>query len=303
MEARTCRVGVHGRNEMTWPDADYRLIREAKIETVKMMSFTDIGVFERLKAENPDIEVIVRLYSLRMSIGEHPSAGDFASEMIPLMTGLRPFATKFEVHNEPNHPARYEGWGPDNREARDFASWFIEVCKWLNLAHPWASLGFPGLAVPHRDIEWLKICRSAIEAADWLGCHCYWQTPPDQPDNHLHSAWGLRVEMYHALFPGKPIEITEFGSSNGQANPPLPLSEDDRARQYVEYYQELFGLHYIRSASAFIASSPDPQWEREGFVWAKSSDKLLPIVTAVGTMERPALLERPLADDESGDGE
>ena len=60
--ARSCRVGVHGRNDTDFHDNDYRAIREAKIEAIKMMTHTRVDVFKRLKADNPNIEIITRLY-------------------------------------------------------------------------------------------------------------------------------------------------------------------------------------------------------------------------------------------------
>ncbi len=284
---RTVRIGVHARNDYKFTEQDYELVREAKIETIKIMSFTEDRVFERLRKENPELQFIVRLYK-KMGVGVHPSPQEFASEFVPRMKELRLFTTKFEVHNEPNHPHRYEGWGQEDSYAHDFNQWFLQVYSLLKSACEWAELGFPGLAVPHRDLEWLDICRPAIEKADWLGAHCYWQTPPEQPNNHLVDKWGLRFKDYHSQFPTKTLEITEFGNSNGQSG--LPLSEKERSRQYVEYYQELFKYPYIGSASAFIASSPDESWEREGFVWIKRDGTKLPVIAAVGDIPRPRLV-------------
>ncbi len=287
-DTRTVRIGIHARNDYTFRPQDFELVKEARVETIKMMSFTDISVFKRLRKENPNLEFIVRLHNDKMGVGFHPSPQEFATELIPRMRELRPFVTKFEIHNEPNHPYRYEGWSQEDSDARDFNQWFLQVYSSLKSACEWAELGFPGLAVPHRDLEWLDICRPAIEKADWLGVHCYWQTPPDQPHNHLHDKWGLRFKEYHSRFPTKPLEITEFGNANGQNS--IPLSEDDRTRQYVEYYQELYKYNYIGSASAFIASSPDEGWEREGFVWIKSNGTKLPVVAAIAAMPRPRLV-------------
>jgi hypothetical protein len=103
--------------------------------------------------------------------------------MIPVMANLKPYCTKFHVCNEPNHVERYEGWGPTDDDARSFNAWFQETYRRLKDAHPWASIGFPGLALgehSHRERTWLKLCRPAVEMADWLGVHCYWQTPPGQ---------------------------------------------------------------------------------------------------------------------------
>jgi hypothetical protein len=152
------------------------------------------------------------------------------------------------------------------------------VLQGLKKACPWARFGFPGLALnwPHRDLEWLSICQEAVRASDWLGCHCYWQY-----DNMLSDEWGLRFKLYRQRFPGKAIEITEFGNSTPN------LSPDDMARQYVRYYQELNRYFYLGSASAFIASSPDPAWTP--FAWMRGAAKMMPVVEAVGAMERKAV--------------
>ena len=177
-DIRHCRVGVHGRNDHNYHGRDYDLIREAKIEAIKMMSFNPVHVFHQLRDVNPDLDFVVRLYDGRMGQGgRHPTPAQFADTFIPIMRQLQPYATKFEVHNEPNHLAGIEGWGQEDHHARDFNGWFLEVYDRLKQVCPWASLGFPGLAIPHRDLEWVEICRPAVRRADWLGVHCYWQNP------------------------------------------------------------------------------------------------------------------------------
>lgn len=278
MPKHRTRVGINGRNALGFTDADYALVRRAKIETIRMMSLTDIRVFQRVRQENPKAEFIVRLYDDRFHPDSRPSPARFVARMAPVIKRLKPYATKFEVHNEPNHVDGLEGWGPSDAQAKAFRSWYTKVLASLKQACPWAKFGFPGLALnhPHRDLEWLDLCREAVSASDWLGCHCYWQH-----DNMLSKEWGLRFRLYHARFPGKRIEITEFGNST----PSLPA--DEIARQYTRYYQELNKYPYLGSACAFIASSPDPAWAR--FVWAKESGEMLAVVEAVATMERKAV--------------
>jgi hypothetical protein len=148
----------------------------------------------------------------------------------------------------------------------------------LKGACPWALFGFPGLALnhPHRDLEWLQICRNVVNASHWLGCHTYWQH-----DNMMSDEWGLRFKLYNERFPKHKIEITEFGNST----PGLPRGE--QARQYVRYYAELSKYPYLGSASAFIASSPDPTWSP--FAWMQEGGQMMPVVDAVGQMERKAV--------------
>jgi hypothetical protein len=287
---RTVRVGLDGRNDTVFQEADYQLVREAKIETLKMMSLTDPAVFARIQQENPGVEFIVRLYDDRLNATGHPTPKEFADRMIPVMRSLQPYAVKFEVGNEPNHFRRFEGWGPTDADAQNFNAWFLEVYGLLKAAHPWAELGYPALATPdsyHRDKAWLALTREAVERADWLGVHCYWQSPPDKPNTMFDEAHGLCFKYYHELFPDKPLEMTEFDNDNVVWDLP-PLAADQIAQEAVTYYQELFKYPYIRSASAFIMSSPDARWDY--FAWRTDSGGFKPAVAAVADMARPALV-------------
>jgi len=287
--SRTVRVGLHGRNDADFTELDYQVIREAKIETMKMMSLTKPEVFARIRQENPGIEFIVRLYDDRLNEQGHPTPEEFAQKIIPIMTSLQPYATKFEVGNEPNHYKRYEGWGPEDADAQNFNTWFIAVYDLLKAAHPWAELGFPALGTPdevHRDKAWLTYNQAAINKADWLGVHCYWQTSPDGTTTMFDEDHGLCFQYYHARFPDKPIELTEFDNDNIFYNLPL-INEAEMEAQYVAYYQELFKYPYIRSASSYILSSPYAEWE--SFVWRTEAGHIKPVVTAVGSMTRPPL--------------
>ncbi len=285
MPTPRARVGVNGRNHAQFPEEDYELIRRARIETLKTVSVTQPAVYERLRRENPNLEFIVRLRDDRMGRGHHPAPDQFVARMAPIINTLQPYVTKFEIHNEPNHADRLEGWGPSDQDAKSFLAWYLQVLSGLRQACPWASFGFPGLALqdPHRDLEWLTVCRQAILASDWLGCHCYWQQ-----DNMLSDEWGLRFKLYHQRFPDLPIEITEFGDST----PNRP--RDQIASLYTRYYQELFKYSYVRSASGFIASSHDPGWQL--FVWRTDDGEFLPVVDAVGNMARPGVAPPPDPD-------
>jgi hypothetical protein len=283
---RTVRVGLGGRNDAAFQEGDYQLIGAAKIETLKMMSLTDPAVFARIRKENPDVEFIVRLYDDRMNANGHPTPKEFADRMIPIMRGLQPYAVKFEVGNEPNHFRRIEGWGPTDADAQNFNAWFLEVYGLLKMAHPWAELGYPALATPdsyHRDKAWLALTGEAVERADWLGVHCYWQSPPDKPSTMFDEAHGLCFKYYHELFPAKPLELTEFDNDNVVWDIP-PLTPEQIAQEVVTYYQELFKYPYIRSASAFIMSSPDSQWDY--FAWRTDAGGFKPVVAAVADMAR-----------------
>jgi hypothetical protein len=193
---------------------------------------------------------------------------------------------KFEIGNEPNHFRGYEGWGPEAEDAEDFNRWFLEVYDLLKAAHPWAELGFPALGTPdsvHHDRLWLTLNREAIERADWLGVHCYWQTYPDGTTTMFDPERGLCFSYYHELFPDKPLELTEFDNDNVIWDIP-PLSEEALAAEIVTYYQALYGYPYLRSASSFILSSPNPAWAY--FTWRSEDGDFKPVVAAVRDMRK-----------------
>lgn len=278
-----CRVGVHARNDRLFGNADYEVLRIARIETLKMMSFNDNEVFRRAREINPDMEFIVRLWDDRIGVGTHPTPQEFVERHISRIRQLQPWVRKFEIHNEPNHADGYEGWGPTDDDARDFRDWYLEVLRRFRQLAPWAEFGFPGLAVydtPHRDRAWLEVCRPAVKASDWLGVHCYWQYK-----NMRHPEWGLRFRLIHDMFPNMPIEITEFGNSTPG------LKVEVMAQEYREYYTLLREYPYVRSASAFILSSPSPEWAP--FVWRKESGEIMPVAYEVANVPREEV-PRPL---------
>jgi hypothetical protein len=302
---RSVRIGIHGRNAPHYRESDYGMIREAKLEALKGMSQTSVDVYHRIKTENPGIEITIRLdWPERVAKGmTPPSPEEFVDKFVPIMDQLHEhevdqrrevLCERFEVLNEPNHGGD-SCWGPAEEAAREFNTWFLDVYSGLKEECPWAQLGFPGLAVagwgagsPHNEQEWLELCSEALERADWLGVHCYWQTFDGAP-RHLEADWGLAFEKYHEKFPNKIIDITECGNSNGQGG--HDLHPDVMTREILEYYDQLFEHSYLNSVNPFIMSSDDDKWNRELFVWVrKGNGSFLPVVGEVGRMHRPILI-------------
>ncbi len=284
MSTRTCKIGIHGRNAPDYEEGDFEVIREARFEVIKMMSETRPEVFDRIRRENPGIEFITRLRGEGFNTGGHPSPNDFVAAMSPIVARLQPYCSKFHIHNEPNHWERKEGWGPNDDDARNFNDWFIQVYRQLKAAHPWASLGFPGLALgpAHRYDPWARICGPAIEQSDWLGVHCYWQTPTN---TMLHEGGGLVIKFFHWLYPNKAIEILECGNSD--ADNGYAISDEDKSNQYVAWLQEIFNHPYVNSACFYILSSPDRDRKWEFFTWRTQENHKKSEVWRVKDMHRP----------------
>ena len=131
MAKHRTRVGLHARNDARFPEPDYALVREAKIETLKTMSHTEVSVYKRLRDENPNLEFIVRLYDDRLRPDQRPSPAEFVGRMVPLMQALKPYTAKFEIHNEPNHQSGLEGWGATAQDAQRFRDWYMQVLAGL----------------------------------------------------------------------------------------------------------------------------------------------------------------------------
>lgn len=284
-------IGVHGRNDVDFTERDYQAVREMpSLRWLKMMSHTSDKVFSELLNINPGLQFVTRLYDGdKFGTNTHPAPEDFCRRMIPRIEALSAYCRYFEIHNEPNHVRKIEGWGAGADEAEDFARWLHVVLGILRDAFPrqetQIQFGFPGLAVPdfvHNDLGWLEKCRPEIEKMDFLCAHCYWQTGPNQDmPNHLHRDWGLRFEIYHDLFPNLPIAITEAGNSNPHNN--WPLDEQRMARELVDWFGRLAEYDYIMCACPFMLSSPDPTWNP--FVWVESDGRFKPVVGAVGGMK------------------
>lgn len=284
-------VGLHARNDQGFTQTDWLILQQAKVESLKTMSFTSDTTYTQARQINPSMEFIVRLYPGGSGRGHVPQPQAFADMFRDTIERLyRQFGVlKFEIHNEPNHNTGLEGWGDSQEDANSFQNWYKATFAILRERHPWALLGYPGLAVPHNDLEWLDWNREAIEMSDWLGAHIYWQTPPGHEDNYQSEFWALRFKKYHEKFPHKLIEITEFGNSNGQS-PPLTLSREDQRKQYEWWMKKILEFPYLGSAHGFIATSPDPRWVQEGFAWGDEGG-IFPVVSAIGAIMRAA--QRP----------
>ena len=223
-------IGVCARNDYEWPEVDFHAIASAPIQLLKTMSHSSPVMYEKARAINPDIQFIVRLYDPSFGVDHHPSPEDFVGQLIPVIRALKNYTSFFQIHNEPNHPAGYEGWRSSSDYALNFKHWYLETLTILRIEFPGLKVGFPGLAIPHNDLEWLAICKEAIEESDWLGVHAYWQY-----DNHLHLDWGLRFYHYVDTLGYVPeMHILEGGNSNMQNNIPLP--ETQMADQLMEFY-------------------------------------------------------------------
>jgi len=264
-EVEGCLVGIHARNDYHLAQADLDMIRIARLEAVKFLSFTDPIEAHRVRRINPDIFIMVRLFSGELDSGKMQTPIDFVEKRGSEIKGWLAQGVKdFEITNEPNLLCKKYGLfcSPES-----FCIWLERVLTLLREQFPQAKFGFPGLSPPIDDFLWLDGCSSAIGKADWLGLHTYWRSWDE-----FHF-WSKRYELYHERFPEKTIIVSEF------SNPTLG-PEGEAIEQYLEFYKMLREVPYIKAAMSFIQSSPDPRWAREA--WRNEDGTFKPIVEAIG---------------------
>ncbi len=117
-----------------------------------------------------------------------------------------------QIHNEPN--IRQEGWQSAWADGQGFTAWFMRVLSAYRQAFPTAKLGYPALSpgvglagLRFDEATFMAQSLEAVQAADWLAVHAYWQ----QPDG---SDLITPVARWRAWAQGKPIIATEVGPSD-----------------------------------------------------------------------------------------
>ncbi len=254
-------VGLHGRADGRLQPADFTVVAQARVEAVKLLSSAAPEDVDALRAIHPQMFILVRLFadfSNRVVRAE-----DFATWLSYDMGQFYQRGVRyFEIHNEVN--LKVEGWGQSWQTGREFAAWWLTVRNRLKALYPEAKFGWPGLSpdgfpMPERtnDLRFLDDAQEALQAADWIGLHCYWQTEAEMRT----PAGGLGYLEYRRRFPDKLLFITEF------SNPAPGVDLAVKGDQYVKYYQLLRGVPGLGAAFAFVASAsanfPYEAWRAE----------------------------------------
>jgi len=246
-------IGLHARNDSLLYPADISMINDAKLEALKFLHFTELRFLDECYLLNPNLYVVVRLYSWELAAGKRPTPLEFVGEMAASIGAwLAHGVVDFEIHNEPNLDAHH--WRINWSKPEEFNLWLEQVLTLFRAQFPEARFGFPGLSPMFQDLEWLERCSSSIESCDWLGCHVYWQSWEEMESKD----YGRRYELYHDRFPNKTIIITEF------SNPSAP-PWGEVAEQYLAFYRRLREVPYIKASFSFIMSSPDPAFHTQSW--------------------------------------
>ena len=242
--------GLHGSADGSWgnpilpPVVDF--ITKGNIEAYKALSNESPETLSLLQQIKPDMFFCVRL------MGKVDADKSTASQFLEQCghdtrrwydAGCR----YFEIHNEPNLTT--EGWRTAWQNGEQFASWWLTVREALKADMPDALWGWPGLS-PGADIEKLRTsalrfmeeAQEAINVADWLGVHCYWQTE-DMLTSDDGGQFYQRIPYKHV-----PMLITEF------SNPAADVPKTVKADQYNRYLKTLQSGN-IKAAFCFISTA------------------------------------------------
>lgn len=271
----TSLVGLHGRTNGRLTQADLDCVRIGKIEAAKLLSTAAYTDVDSLRAINPSIFILVRLFADFSNRVISPEL--FVSSIIDDLNGFYAKGIRhFEIHNEPN--LTLEGLRSSWSDGVSFAAWWASVRNYLRAIHPGLLLGWPGISPgPQSDIrmdenKFLDGAGPVPSKADWIGVHCYWQ----QPAQVFDRQGGGNYLNYQDRYPGKEIYITEFAMTDPSVASPI------KGNSYVKYYQGLVG---IKAAFSFVSSSPsDGQGHLTyaGQTWANEDRSLTEIPGIVG---------------------
>jgi hypothetical protein len=116
------------------------------------------------------------------------------------------------VHNEPNLIP--EGWVTAWHNGAEFAAWFKAVAAAYRTLFAGAKIGFPALSpggsvtnLRTDEAQFIREAASAINDADWIGVHYYWQKPDG-------SDIAPPINNWKTWFGTKPLVATEVGPTD-----------------------------------------------------------------------------------------
>ncbi len=270
----TCLVGVHARVGAPMGDADWNVLRTARVGALLFGPGSDSLDVDHARAVDPHMFLMARLtVDFRGRTVRAPQFVDWVRD------DLRRFYDRgiryFELHSEPNLTT--QGFGSSWFDGYDFGKWFLEVVGLLRPTFPEARFGWPGLSpgpstsgVRFDHVAFLEGASSAMQHADWLGCHCFWENDAEM----FSEDAGLAYKYYVNHWPDKLLLITEFSNPSPRTNAQI------KGSQYLQYFNLLQREPGVGAAFAFAVSAP-AHYDTE--VWRDESGRVTPIVAAVSS--------------------
>jgi LysM repeat protein len=243
------RWGMHA------PNAGFRRMNE--FYGAGFQNYTVLHVNEdlipQIRQRYPNARIVVRMY-LQNWFASDPA--NWSREIADIANRLRPQTNELTWANEQNlnleghpHGASPSQPVPPASLYQDINRWNLETIQRLRGLIPWARLHYPAFANDHSDDKnqggyvGLEICRTSIQSADAMDCHCYWPVEAGP----LTLDGGQRFVLTHNLFPEKPIFISECGN--------FAVADPRSPEQYLTFTRSLYNYPYVEGATFFIWDS------------------------------------------------
>ncbi|MGD2027428.1 MAG: M23 family metallopeptidase [Anaerolineales bacterium] len=268
-----CLVGINTRQGGTMQEVDFAVLREARIEAVRVSAHTPAGTLNRLRELIPDVFLLGTM-TARIN-QENRSPQRWVEEMYAEFLRLyRAGVRYFQIQESPNR--QQSGWRTVWSSGEGFGRWWLAAVELLKEEYPEARMGFPGVSVgghvPGQRLAanvFLEGADQAMIQADWLGATCYWKSEAEMNSRDD----GRFYEVLRERYPDKLIFITEFGNINAYTNPVV------KGREYVKFYRRLREYPGVGAAFAQIVSAARGY---DALVWRSEDGKANRIGKQVG---------------------
>lgn len=256
----TAAIGLHaGADGGDLSNAELAEFRALQPGIIKVLSSTAGPSIAQLAHDHPDASFVVRAFLDfgGRNIRPYQFVHDTINDVRRALDALAGRDVVIELHNEPNLVAEglYSTWS----DGISFKWWWLDVLSRYRNEIPDGRFIFPGLSpgetIPNvRLNSWgfLRECRDAVRAAEGLGVHVYWA--PQNPFNHPLDLAVAEVDAYTEMFPDRFIWVTEASNNQAGATP------DEKATQYVDFWQALKQFPAVRGVTYFVASANNPVW-------------------------------------------
>jgi hypothetical protein len=279
-----CLAGLGMGNPQPLTAGQLKLIGDAKLEAFKVLTLPDPDenkqMIAQLKNIRSDMFIVARMFfSVDVGSKTRFSPQNFADFCMNGLTGCYQAGVRyFEVHNEPNLEIEGMNWNWAN--GAEFGTWLQQAINILRPRFPEAKWGYPGLSPQPNTDAFLDGSAAAANACDWIGVHCYWQQPVNQPPfpmNGDNAGYYWRAK-FKPRFPNKMLMITEFSNNSAGVSP------NDKGTQYADYIKLLRTESNIGAAFGFALNWPGQDHNKEGWEGTGIPGSFLARANSVGAL-------------------
>jgi hypothetical protein len=260
-----CLGGLGMGNPQPLTSGQLKIISDAKLEAFKTLTLPDpdqnTQLIAQLKKVRSDMFIVTRLFfSVDAKNKTKFSPQNFVDFVNNGLTACYQAGVRyFEVHNEPN--LEVEGMYWNWASGAEFGSWLQQVLNILKPRFPDAKWGYPGLSPQPNVDAFLDGSAAAANACDWIGVHCYWQQPANQPPypiNGDNAGFYWRAK-FKPRFPTKMLMLTEYSNNSPS------VSYNNKGKQYGDYIKLLRSEPNVGAAFAFALNWPGQDQNLEGW--------------------------------------